>query len=200
MTDTQKTRRPRSTKGMVILGGAVLAILTLVASTQVWFGVTLVDGTALDVDGQVAAPALATLALTSLVLLGALSIAGRVFRVILGALESLIGVGVMFSGIAAASDPVAVSAPAISTATGLAGTNSVAELVDGIDGGLWPWLVVACGALMVVAGVVILVVSRRWPLSSRKYQAVRLEPADAERTSVDDWDSLSGGNDPTTRD
>jgi hypothetical protein len=45
------------------------------------------------------------------------------------------------------------------------------------------------------------VTSRGWPSSaSRKYQATRLEPAKAERTSVDDWDSLSGGNDPTTND
>ena len=210
MTDAQPTgpqaaaspkpRRPRLSKSIVILASAVLAIVALIASTQVWFGVTLVDGTTLDVDGQVAAPALSALALTSLVLLGALSIAGRVFRVILGTLELLIAIGVMFSGITAAGNPVSVSAPAISTATGVAGSTSVAELVDTIDGGVWPWLVVVCGALMFIAGVVILVASRRWPLSSRKYQAVRLEPADAERTSVDDWDSLSGGNDPTTRD
>ena len=133
-------------------------------------------------------------------MLGALSIAGPVFRVVLGTLEALIGIGVMVSGIAAADKPIAASAPAISSATGVAGANSVAELVDSIDGGFWPWLVVICGALIVVAGGAILIASRKWPFASRKYQAVRLEPAAAERTSVDDWDSLSGGSDPTTRD
>ncbi|GAB3606412.1 hypothetical protein GCM10027413_18210 [Conyzicola nivalis] len=200
MTDAPTRRAPRRTKSMVILASAVLAILTLVSWTQVWFGVTLVDGTTIDVDGQVAAPALSALALTSLVLVGALSIAGPVFRVVFGALESLIGVAVVFSGVLAADDPVAASASAISTATGVSGASSVADLVDTIDGGFWPWLVIVCGVLIILAGVAIIVTSRTWPTATRKYQAARLEPADAQRTSVDDWDSLSGGKDPTTND
>jgi hypothetical protein len=193
-------RSPRRTKSTVILAGAVLAILTLISWTQVWFGVTLVDGTRIDVDGQVAAPALSALALTSLVLVGALSIAGPVFRIVFGVLEFFIGLGVAFSGVLAADDPVAASASAISTATGVAGASSVADLVETVEGGFWPWLVIVCGVLIMLAGIVIVVVSRNWPWAQRKYQAVRLEPAATERTSVDDWDSLSGGSDPTTRD
>ncbi|WP_411700924.1 Trp biosynthesis-associated membrane protein [Conyzicola sp.] len=200
MSDTASARPPRRTKSIVILASAGLAILTLVSWTQVWFGVTLVDGTTIDVDGQVAAPALSALALTSLVLVGALSIAGPVFRVIFGILESLIGVAVVFSGILAAGDPIAASASAISTATGVSGSTSVADLVDTIDGGFWPWLVIVCGVLIILAGVAIVATSRHWPTATRKYQAARLEPADAQRTSVDDWDSLSGGKDPTTND
>jgi len=191
----------RSTKSMVLLASAAIAVLTLVSWTQVWFGVTLVDGAALEVDGQVAAPALSALALTSLVLVGALAIAGPFFRVVFGVLESLIGVAVLFSGVLAVSDPIAASASAISTATGVAGKTSVAQSVASLDGGVWPWIALGCGALMLVAGVAIIVLSRRWPnQASRKYQATRLEPASTERSAVDDWDALSGGNDPTTRD
>ena len=197
---TTPARNPRRLKNTVILGSAVLAIVTLVAWTQVWFDVELVGGTDIAVDGQVAAPALSALSLTSFVLVGALSIAGPVFRFVFGVLEALIGVAVAFSGVLAVSDPVVASASAISTATGVAGKQSVADLVDTVDGGLWAWVAIVCGVLIVLAGIAIIVTSPRWPGSSRKYQATRLVPADAPRTSVDDWDSLSGGRDPTTND
>ena len=198
---TAATKKPRGTKSTVLLASALVAILTLVSWTQVWFGVTLTDGAVLEVAGQVAAPALSALALTSLVLVGALAIAGPFFRVVFGVLEVLIGVAVVFSGVLAVADPVAASASAISTATGVAGKASVADSVASIDGSVWPWIALACGVLMLVAGAAIIVLSRRWPNSaSRKYQATRLEPAGAERTAVDDWDALSGGKDPTTND
>ena len=193
-------RTARRIKNTVILASAVLAIIALVAWTQVWFQVALVGGTAVEVGGQIAAPALSALSLTSFVLVGALSIAGPVFRFVFGVLEALIGVAVVFSGALAVADPIAASASAISTATGVAGEKSVAELVDTIDGGLWPWVTIVCGVLIVLAGIAIVVTSPRWPGSTRKYQAARLVPADAQRTSVDDWDSLSGGEDPTTND
>ena len=200
MSTEATPRAPRRTKSKVILVSALLALATLVAWTQVWFAVDLVDGNAIEVDGQVAAPALSALALTSLVLVGALSIAGPFFRLVFGILESLIGVAIVFSGILAVTDPVAASASAISAATGVAGENSVADLVDSIAASPWPWVAVVAGALIVVAGVVIVVVGRTWAGSSRKYQATRLEPVKSERTSVDDWDALSGGKDPTTND
>lgn len=200
MTEPAVARAPRRTKSRVILASALLALAVLVAWTQTWFGVALTDGNRLEVAGQVAAPALSALALTGLVLVGALSIAGPFFRIVFGVLEALIGVAVVFSGILAVSDPVASSASAISAATGVAGENSVADLVAAVDQSAWPWVAIVCGALLVVAGAVVVVVSRTWPGSSRKYQATRLEPAATERTSVDDWDALSGGDDPTRND
>ena len=201
MTEAAATRKPRSAKSMVLLAGAVVAILTLVSWTQVWFVVALTDGAQLEVAGEVAAPALSALALASLVLVGALAIAGPFFRFVFGVLEALIGVAVLFSAILAVGDPVAASGSAISTATGVAGDESIASAVGSIDGSVWPWIALVCGVLMLAVAVAILVTSRHWPSSaSRKYQATRLEPAKAERTSVDDWDSLSGGNDPTTND
>jgi hypothetical protein len=190
----------RSTKGLVILTGALLALGALVSWTQVWFGVTLRDGARLDIDGQVAAPALSALALTSLVLVGALSIAGPFFRVVFGVLESLIGVAIVLSAVLAITDPVGASRPAISVATGLAGEQAVADTVRTLAPSPWPWLALLAGVLIVLAGAAIIVLGRRWPGSSRRYQATRLEPADGRRSSVDDWDALSGGDDPTTRD
>ncbi|MCU1544543.1 MAG: peptidase [Microbacteriaceae bacterium] len=200
MTEPAAAGAPRRTKSLVVLVGALVALATLIAWTQVWFAVSLDDGARLDVDGQVAAPALSALALTSLVLVGALSIAGPFFRFILGMLESLIGVTVVLSCGIALGDPVRASAPAISVATGVAGGKSVRALVSVVSESPWPWVALVSGALLVVTGLAIIVLGRRWPGSSRKYQAVRLEPADAARNPVDDWDALSGGSDPTTRD
>jgi hypothetical protein len=190
----------RRSKSLVLLVGALLGLATLIAWTQVWFTVSVADGARLDVAGQVAAPALSALALTSIVLVGALSIAGPFFRFVLGALESLIGVAIVFSAVVALGDPVHAASPTVSAATGVAGDASVRELVTGLAQTPWPWVALVSGALIIAAGIAIIVVGRRWPGSSRKYQAVRLEPADAGRTSVDDWDALSGGSDPTTRD
>jgi hypothetical protein len=190
----------RRIKNTLMLAAAVLALLTLITWTQVWFGVTLVDGTQLEIAGEVAAPALSALALASLVLVGALSIAGPFFRLVFGLLESLIGVAVVSSAVIALTDPVVASASAISGATGVAGAKSVAAFVDTVDQGLWPWLALVAGVLVVLAGLAVIVTARRWPGSSRKYNATRLEPAKRERTAVDDWDALSGGDDPTTND
>jgi hypothetical protein len=140
VTETTSTRKPRSTIDLVLLASAVIAILTLVSWTQVWFAVVLSDGAQLEVAGEVAAPALSALALASLVLVGALAIAGPFFRLVFGVLEALIGVAVLFSAILAVGDPVAASGSAISTATGVAGDESVASLVTSIDGSVWPWI------------------------------------------------------------
>jgi hypothetical protein len=184
----------------LILVSAVLALAVLVAWTQTWFSVTLVDGTALDIAGQVAAPALSALALTTLVLVGALALAGPFFRVVFGVLQVFIAVAVVFSAVLAIAGPVAASASAISEATGIAGDDSVAGLVDTVGQSAWSYVALVAGVLIGVVGVAVIVTARTWPGSSRKYQATRLEPATSERTSVDDWDSLSGGDDPTELD
>jgi hypothetical protein len=190
----------RRIKNTIMLATAVFSLLTLVAWTQVWFGVTLTDDTHLEIAGEVAAPALSALALASLVLVGALSIAGPVFRIVFGLLEALIGVAVVFSAVVALQDPVVASASAVSDATGVAGAQSIADLVQTVDPSIWPPVALVVGVLLVVAGLAIVVTGRRWPGSSRKYNATRLEPVKRERTSVDDWDALSSGDDPTTND
>jgi hypothetical protein len=194
-------RPPRRIKSTLILASALLGVVALVSWTQAWFDVTLVaDSARLEVAGEVAAPALSALALTTVVLVGAVSIAGPFFRVVLGVLEVFIAVAIVYSGVLAVSDPVSAAAPRISEATGVGGERSIAALVASIEVGPWPWVAIASGVLIGLAGVAIVVTGRSWPGSpSRKYSATRLEPVAAERTSVDDWDALSGGEDPTSR-
>ena len=190
---------PQRLRLSLLLSSAALSALTLLAWTQQWLAVVLVDGQRLPVDGQIAAAGLSALALAGLALVGALTIAGPVFRVVLGVVQLFLGVTVAYSAVLVVIDPVAASAAAISEATGIAGSESVAAVVATVEQSAWPWVTLVVGGLIVIAGVGILATRRRWPVSSRKYQAVGLESADGERSSVDDWDALSDGGDPTSR-
>lgn len=187
---------PRRRKLSLLFAGIALAGIAFIGWTQQWYSVTLVDGPMLSIGGDVAAPALSTLALTCLVLIGALSIAGPFFRIVLGVLQVLLGATMVLSGVLALANPVGASAASITDATGIAGATSVAEQVASIASTAWPWVSTIASVLIVVSGVAVLVTSKNWPGSARKYSATKLEPA-GERTTVDDWDALSEGNDPT---
>lgn len=180
----------------LLLGGLALSALVFLGWTQSWYTVTLIEGRELQVGGDIAAPALSTLALTCLVLNGALSIAGLVFRFVLGVLEGALGVTVVLSAVVSLADPVRAASPVISDATGIAGAESTAALVGAVSVAAWPWVSLVSGALLVVLGATVVATARRWPGAGRKYNAVRLEPA-GERDSIDDWDALSNGGDPT---
>ncbi len=202
----------RRLKASVLISAIVTSGLTLIAWTQTWFVATIaandVSATSVPVGGDVAAGALAALGLAGLALVGALAIAGPVFRLILGALEALIGATVALSVVLALADPVDASSAIVTEATGVSGAESVARLVQSVESTFWPWLALALGAASVILGGTILVTGRRWPGSTRKYQAVRFEPDElggspgpvpGTTDAVEDWDALSDGSDPTFR-
>lgn len=193
--------RGKRVKYSLMLGSLVLAGLTLIAWTQQWLTVTLTDPgrDVLTVDGAVAAPALAALALATLALGAALAIAGTVFRYILGVLEVLLGASVALSAVLVFLDPVGAAEAAVTDATGIAGTESVAAIVDSAVVTGWPAITLVLGVATAVAGIAVVVTARSWPRSSKKYSAVTLEPVatDDMPDAVDSWDELTRGDDPT---
>lgn len=172
-----------------------LSALVLLSWTQEWFAIRLGSGETLSIAGDVAAPALTALALSGLALAGALAIAGPVFRVILGLIQVSIGALVITSAVLALGDPVAASAREITQATGVSGDESIAALVSAAVASPWPAVTVVLGILLALLGLATALTTRYWPVSSRKYQAVRLEETDG--SPVADWDALSDGRDPT---
>jgi hypothetical protein len=188
---------PQRLRLTTILFGLALSGLVLVAWTQSWITVVIESGATLAVGGDIAAPALSTLSLAGLALVAALTVAGPVFRVILGVLETLLGGLIASSGIIALADPVAATAPAVTAATGISGIESIRALVSSSSVTAWPALTVLLGFLLIGLALVLIVTARRWPVSGRKYEAVRVEPIGGDRSSVESWDALSGGNDPT---
>lgn len=215
----------RRAKYTTMIGVLAASGLALLASTQTWYSYRLAatanHSAAVIVQGSVAAPALTALALAGLAFTAALAIAGRIIRLVLGVLGLVIGVAVLISAFTAIGDPVQAGSSAITTATGVAGSTSVAHLVEHVDAAVWPWCAVAGGVLLVLAALGVLATGHRWPGASRRYQTVRFEPAvhadaaddetdddddtdsgsteagNARDTAIDRWDELSRGEDPT---
>jgi len=194
-------RSPARLKYVIVLAVLAVSALVLLAWSRDWFVFALAGDTAerVTVPGSVAAPALSALALAGIALAAALAIAGPVFRVVLGALQVLLGGCIALSASLALGNPVAAGARAVTDSTGVDGAESVAALVASTDGGVWPAVTLALGVLAALLGVAVLTTFRRWPASSRRYSAVRFEdaPAGGRDASVSDWDTLSDGRDPT---
>lgn len=190
-------------KSFSILSVLVVSALVFLVWTRTWFVFEVTagqtEGVPVEATGESAAPALAALGLAGLAAGAALGIAGRAFRVILGALTVLIGGSVVLSAILAIADPVATSSTAISTATGIAGGDSIAAIVGSVETSPWPALGIVVGGLLALAGAFVAATAGRWPGPSRKYDAMRFEHADdgAPLDAVDSWDELSRGDDPT---
>ncbi|GAA1842634.1 Trp biosynthesis-associated membrane protein [Agromyces salentinus] len=210
-------------KSLALLAGVAGAGLTLLAWSQTWFELRLLGqagiGTAdvIAVGGGVASPALAALGLAGLALVAAIAIAGPVLRVVLAVIQALLGGSIILASSLAIGDPVGAVAPAVTEATGVAGTGPTAELVASASATFWPTAAMLGGALVVIAGLVALSTTRQWPGSSRRYSSARVTDAatgepttlaaaqvpqmDARRRAsdraVDAWDELSRGDDPT---
>ncbi|ODT22128.1 Trp biosynthesis-associated membrane protein [Microbacterium sp. SCN 69-37] len=203
------TARARSYAVLAIIAGGALAIIS---STQTWLDVALDAGAtaSLTVAGAKAFTLLAPLSLAALALGLALTVVGRVLRYAFGAVAVVIG-GTLLVGAAriAIEHPVDAVAAAVTTATGLSGTEAIAGLVATITATPWPWLTVVAGALIGAGGILTLATSHRWRGSGRRY---RTDAASASATpaasgaaasrphdAIDSWDDLSHGDDPTAR-
>ncbi len=198
----------KRSRPIVVVAGLLVAGVIMLSWTQTWFTVDLHAGAAVtstvDADGAAVVPQYTALAIASLALFLAMTIAGRVLRVVLACVEILLGVGVVVSGVTALGDPIAAAKGAVGEVAGVSDLAAVRRVVSGVDVSLWPAVGIAGGVLAVLLGIVVIVVQRAWPGPSRKYGAATAgAAADArakapvERDAVVDWDDLSAGVDPT---
>ncbi|MBM7410946.1 hypothetical protein JOE38_000769 [Clavibacter michiganensis] len=197
-------RVTRRTKSLALLLVLATSAATFLGWSQDW-STLRIGGQApalVPVAGSVAAPALSALALSSLALAGALAIAGRVLRVVLGILQALIGVTVAITAFAATAGPVQAGEAAVTTATGVAGSSAVAALVDGWSTTPWGPVTLVAGIASALTGLFVAVTGPRWPTRRSRYDAPDQAPARGivpREDPVAAWDSLSGGADPTRR-
>lgn len=197
----------RRSRPLVVVAGLLVAGIVMLSWTQTWFTVHLRAGSAVvatvTADGSKTVPQYTALAIASLALFLALTIAGRVLRVVLAVVEVLLGVAVVATGVSALRDPVASARAAIGEVAGVSDLGGVRRVVSSVDVTAWPAVGIAGGVLAVVLGIVVLFVQRAWPGPSRKYGAATAgAAADAratatQRDAVTDWDDLSAGTDPT---
>jgi len=196
----------RRSRPLVVVAGLAIAGLVLLSWTQTWFtahlDATSATASTVTADGSVAASSYSALAIASLALFLALTIAGPVLRVVLAVIEVLLGAAIVAEGVTALADPVATSASAIDGVTGVSDLASIRAAVTSIDTSPWPAVGIAAGVLAALLGIVVLVLQRSWPGPGRKYAAnedtvARRPRDDAPRDAVVDWDDLSAGVDPT---
>ncbi|EZP29767.1 Trp biosynthesis-associated membrane protein [Microbacterium oleivorans] len=189
------SRRTRLWAVLAILVGGALGII---GSTQTWLEATIDDGSQVPVavPGADALAVLAPLSLAALALALALTIVGRVLRYAFAVIAVALGAGLGWGAFRIASQrPVDAVAGPVTDATGLSGEQGIAGIVSGITATSWPWVTVAASLLIVLGGGVALATAHRWSTAGRKY---RTDRAAGPRDSIDSWDDLSRGEDPTT--
>lgn len=200
------TGASRRTRGRVlaVVATAGVGALGVISSTQTWLDVTLLEAPehALAVTGAAAVPVLAPLSLAVLALGAALSIVGMVLRWVFGAMTVAIAttLGVLTAQIAFAQ-PVSAVASTVTTTTGIAGVDAVADLVATISATPWPYVTLAAWVVLLAAGVFTLFTARSWRSSGHRYQTDAAQPsagASRPRDAIDSWDDLSRGDDPTS--
>lgn len=185
---------PARERLLVVLGALAAGALAVLASTQP-FATAVVAGISkpVVVAGSAASPALAPLGIVALALGVALTIAGRVARVVLGALLVLLGAGMVAAALPSVLDDAAGTGAAITAVTGLLDAG---DLVTARSGTAWPEAGTAAGVLAALLGLVVLVRGRRWSTGGRRFRA---DAAAAARSTdpIAEWDALSRGADPT---
>ncbi len=193
-----------SSKLGLLAGIALGAVLAVIGATQTWVTLTLREGAAavdqLVVTGHDLNASLSPLAIAVLAAALALTIAGRVFRWVLGALVALLGAGIVAVSYGVLAQPVTAASGRIAEITAISGDAQL-DLITASEVTSWPWVTVAAGAALVLLGVLVLVLGGRWRRAGRKYESGAARTAAArgneEHDRISDWEMLSGGEDPS---
>jgi len=180
----------------VVLGVLVAGAGTVLASTQT-FASAVVLGVKdpVVVAGSAAAPSLAPLGIVALALGIALTIAGRVARIVLGVVLVLLGAGIVAAALPNVLSDAAGTSGAIITATGV---SQVDGFVTARSGTVWPEVAIVAGVVALLLGLVVVIRGHHWSTGGRRYRADL--PTTRSTDPISEWDALTKGSDPTTPD
>ncbi|WP_218682300.1 Trp biosynthesis-associated membrane protein [Microbacterium sp. BF1] len=187
-------------RSLSVSGFLLAGAIGIISSTQTWLTVERADaGEAILVPGASALVLLAPLSLAVLALGAALSISGKVVRLVFGVLA---GATALFLGWSTLqlllAEPFDAVAATVTEVTGLAGGDAVREVVVSIVPSAWPFIALVGWALLLLSSVVVLMTWRGWTVGGRRYRTDHVEVAhDGPVDAVDSWDELSRGTDPT---
>lgn len=204
----------RSSKLWLLSGIALAGALALYGATQIWVTVDLVPGAAafaaLESTGQQLNQSLSPVAIAALAAALALTIAGPVFRRVLGALVALLGVGILAIAIGVLGDPQGAASGRLAEVTGIAGSSS-GSLVSGSETSPLIILTLIAGIALVLLGALVIIFAGKWKASGRKYETSgtsraaearnRAEAGDGTRREkpdrISDWEAMNDGEDPS---
>lgn len=208
------TRTAHRALAAALAAGALGAALVLVAAGKTWTRGTAPfggGGTPVHATGTQTTALAGGLALVGLASLVAVFAVRRLARYAVAALLALSGLGIAVTVPARRGDHHALD-DAAATATGLSRTTATHVTLTA-----WPWVAVAGGALLFLAGLLALRYGPRWPAMSSRYDrpaglragaspGERRRPGAAGRAPapVDPdrpeslWQALDRGEDPTS--
>ncbi|GAC1322235.1 MAG: TIGR02234 family membrane protein [Mycobacteriales bacterium] len=179
--------------GLCLLGSA----LVLLAAGRPWTRFTLDQGGLLPPlrlapSGRALDPTAGALGLVGLAGVLALAATRRRGRLVVGVLVALCG-----AGAAAASLRVALELPAaVGRADVLQRATGTTSLLPGrLAVTAWPWVSAAGGALLVLAGVLVIMRGPGWAGLSARYELSASRSGAPVGPSL--WDSFDRGEDPT---
>ncbi|WP_406197618.1 TIGR02234 family membrane protein [Kitasatospora sp. NBC_01560] len=181
----------RRTLGLMLLLTLLGVVLVLTAAGRVWsegragtLEVSVTGSRISELPGGLALVALAA-ALAVFAVRGA-------GRIAVGVLTLLAGLGAAAAAAAGAGDTVALDSEAAARLA-LSGTAATAVGHTG-----WPWVALAGGLLLALAGLLTARYGRGWPAMGSRYDApTRKAPAKAAESPSDLWKALDRGEDPT---
>ncbi|WP_104092342.1 Trp biosynthesis-associated membrane protein [Arthrobacter sp. GMC3] len=185
-------------KSTLIMLAVLAALAVFGTTTQTWIHVSFaqvqVQQSNLNIPGNKAAVSVSALALVALAGTLALTIAGRISRIITGAIVLLAALGIVAVVLGVLADPSAAAMGEVGKATGVIGVSSNASTT------WFPVAAVVAAAVLAIAAALILWAGRRWSVRT-KYDAASSSPAKGASSGpideIDSWDRLSRGDDPT---
>ncbi|MGI5399655.1 TIGR02234 family membrane protein [Streptomyces sp. CA-135486] len=179
--------------------GAVGATVVLLAAGQIWAeGTAAVGGGSLPLDarGSDVTGVPTALAIVGLAALVAVFAVRRAGRLLVSVLLALSGAGAAFAAFLGASDSAALDEKAAKT------TGDSSATVDALTHTPWPYVTVAGGVLILLAGLLALRYGKLWPAMSGRYERDgnprprKAAVVDPDRPE-DLWKALDRGEDPT---
>lgn len=189
-----------ATRGRIlsVLAFVVAGGLGVISSTQPWVAVTLQAGQELfEVSGTSVLPTLAPLSLAALAMAGALAISGRFASYLIAAMGLSTSVWLLLQTFPLiANPPLRAVLSALTEKTGLAGEATLQELVARLDATAWSLVAFVLWLVLAAASVFVFVTAHLWRSGGRRYQTAPSHPTQRV-DSVDSWDELSRGSDPT---
>lgn len=196
-TGTWAARRGRVVAVLAILLGAAVC---LIGSTQPW-ATAEVAGAEIAASGAEAAPLLQPLSLAGLAASLALTLTGRVARLILAGVSLAIGAGLGSLGaFVFFGAPISAVQTVVTEHTGLAGAQAATDAVDGLAVTAWPLAAVVAGLVVACGAIVALATGARWRTGGRRFRGAEAAGSAREAgplDAIDSWDDLSRGGDPT---
>ena len=188
-----------SRRNAVLLGLAG-GLVSLLAVTRTWITVppptSAVQLSAVTVSGTDAASAVMALTVVGLACAVAGTIAGRVARYVVGAVQALVGLGLVGFVIPVLGDPASASSATVGESFGLQSVEGAYRL------SAWPWVSMLGGVLLLLAALAVLLGASTWR-SGRRFERTsggRALVAQDTMDDIDRWDTLTEGGDPTEGD